>query len=189
MKHRIHTYTDEELFALLPNHNTAEEAFSELYRRLGQRMYAYCVRVLGDVRLAEDVFQEAMLKFYRTGQAGTSIQNVAGYLMQSVRNLCLNAKRDRKTTFSFEDFDLHTPSGAARYEAEELAQLVSSALELLDDEHREALVLREYDGFSYQEIAKITDTSEGNARMRVFRAKQQLRNILQPYLNDMEKHR
>ncbi len=189
MKQRITAYTDEELFACLSETNEAEAAFSELYRRLGQRMYAYCVRVLGDMRLAEDVFQEAMLKFYRAGQEGTKVKNVAGYLMQSVRNLCLNAKRDRKITFSFEDFDLHTPSGAARYEAEELAQLVVSALELLDDEYREAVILREYDGFSYQEIAELTGCTEVNARTRVFRGKQHLRTILQPYFNDIVKHR
>ena len=189
MKQRITAYSDEELFARLHFADEAEAAFSELYRRLGQRMYAYCVRVLGDIRLAEDIFQEAMLKFYRAGQAGTEVKNVAGYLMQTVRNLCLNGKRDRKATFSFEDFDLHTPSGAARYEAEELAQLVASALELLEDEYREAVVLREYDGFSYQEIAALTGCTEVNARTRVFRAKQQLRTILQPYFNDIVKHR
>ena len=189
MKRRITAYTDEELFTLLPNADETEAAFSELYRRLGQRMYAYCVRVLGDVRAAEDIFQEAMLKFYRAGQMGTKVQNVAGYLMQTVRNLCLNGKRDRKITFSFEDFDLHTPSGAARYEAEELAHLVATALEMLEDDHREAVILREYDGFSYQEIAELTGCTEVNARTRVFRAKQQLRTILQPYFNDIVKHR
>lgn len=189
MKNRITSYSDEELFEYLAQAEQAEVAFSELYRRHGQRMYAYCMRVLSNSRQAEDVFQEAMMKFYQSGQAGTVVQNVAGYLMLTVRNLCLNRKRDHKITFSLEDYDFHVPSGAARYEAEELAQLIASALELLDDEYREAVVLREYDGFSYQEIAAITGCTEVNARTRVFRAKQQLRTILQPYFDDIMKHR
>jgi RNA polymerase sigma-70 factor (ECF subfamily) len=186
---RMNTHSDEELYHALSDSASAEAAFAELYRRYGQRMYAYCVRVLGDVRAAEDVFQEAMLKFFRSGQEGTIVQNVGGYLMQTVRNLCLNRKRDAKITFSFQDYDVHVPSGAAEYEAEELAKLVASALELLEDEYREAVILREYDGFSYQEIATITATSEVNARSRVFRGKQQLRAILKPYFNDLLKHR
>lgn len=189
MKHRVTSYSDEELFAHLADAGLAEAAFSELYRRHGQRMYAYCMRVLGSVRQAEDVFQEAMMKFFQSGQSGTEVKNVAGYLMLTVRNLCLNRKRDTKITFSLEDYDIHVPSGAAHYEAEELAQLISSALELLEDDYREAVVLREYDGFSYQEIADITGSTEVNARTRVFRAKQQLRTILQPYFNDIMKHR
>ncbi|MCU0427915.1 MAG: RNA polymerase sigma factor [Candidatus Kapabacteria bacterium] len=185
---RMNTYSDEELFGILTDAANAEAAFAELYRRYGHRMYAYCVRVLGDVRQAEDVFQEAMLKFFRSGQEGTQVQNVGGYLMQTVRNLCLNRKRDTKITFSFEDYDVHVPSSSAAYEAGELAKLVASALELLDDEYREAVILREYDGFSYQDIAAITQTSEVNARTRVFRGKQQLRAILQPYFKDLLKH-
>jgi RNA polymerase sigma-70 factor, ECF subfamily len=189
MNHHGTTYSDEKLFELLADAAQREAAFSELYRRYGQRMYAYCMRVLGNSEQASDIFQEAMIRFYQSGQSQTSVQNVAGYLMKTVRNACLNSKRDNKITFSLEEYDFQVPSGAVRYEAEELAQLIASALELLDDDHREAVVLREYDGFSYQEIASITGCTEVNARTRVFRAKQQLRSILQPYFNDIMKHR
>jgi RNA polymerase sigma-70 factor, ECF subfamily len=189
MENRSMTYSDEELFKQFAHAEQAEAAFSELYRRYGQRMYAYCMRVLGNSQQAEDVFQEAMTKFYQRGQNRTVVSTVAGYLMTTVRNCCLNSKRDNKVTFVLEEYDMHVPSGAAKYEAEELAQLIASALELLDDDYREAVILREYDGFSYQEIASITGCTEGNARTRVFRAKQQLRTILQPYFHDIMKHR
>jgi RNA polymerase sigma factor (sigma-70 family) len=76
------------------------------------------------------------------------------------------------------------PSGTAKYKTKELSPEVITALELLEDEYRETLILREYDGFSYHEIAEMTGTTEVNVRTRVFRAKQQLYTILQPYFDD-----
>jgi RNA polymerase sigma-70 factor (ECF subfamily) len=66
--------------------------------------------------------------------------------------------------------------------------LITTALELLDPEHREAFVLRKYQDLSYQEIAEVTNTSETNARSRVHRAQQKIREILSPYLADIDQH-
>ena len=49
----------------------------------------------------------------------------------------------------------------------------------------ESFVLREYDGLSYQEIADLTQTSLATVKIRIFRAKQKIREILAPYLSDL----
>ena len=72
-------------------------------------------------------------------------------------------------------------------EKTELLKLITTALELLPDDYRESFVLREYDGLSYQEIAEITNSSMATVKIRLFRAKQKIRDILAPYLADLAK--
>ena len=71
------------------------------------------------------------------------------------------------------------------YEQKELLDLITHSLELVDDDFREAFVLREYSGLSYKEIAEVTNITLANAKSRVFRAKQQIKTILKPYLKDL----
>jgi RNA polymerase sigma-70 factor (ECF subfamily) len=65
--------------------------------------------------------------------------------------------------------------------------LIRSALELLDDSYREAFIMRFYEGLSYKEIAEITGDSVSSLKIRVMRAKDQVRSILSPYINDLMK--
>lgn len=65
-------------------------------------------------------------------------------------------------------------------------ELITTALELLPEDYREAFVLREYDGLPYNEIAELTGASLATAKIRVFRAKEKLRKILEPYLRDSQ---
>lgn len=112
------------------------------------------------------------------------MSNVPGFLITIARNLCLNHKRNRKVTVAIDDFHFPT-SESKNYEQKELLDLIARSLELLDYDHREAFVLREYDGLSYEEVAAIVGTSVTNAKSRAFRAKQKIKAILQPYLKDL----
>jgi RNA polymerase sigma-70 factor (ECF subfamily) len=169
-----------------------ELAFKELYNRHSPRLYAYTLKMTGDPQQAKDLFQEAFMRLYKTIQETDKplealMTNVPAFLLRIARNLHLNAKRDAKPTIELEDFHVSV-SPANDHAQSELLQLISSALELLDHEHREAFVLREYDGMSYAEIAEITGTNEATAKTRAFRAKEKIRKILQPYLDDVQRH-
>lgn len=113
--------------------------------------------------------------------------NVPGFLLTIARNLCLNYNRAARPSVSLENLDLPAAERGGVYEEHELLRLITVALDLLDAEHREAFVLREYEGLSYQEIADLTNTNEATAKTRAFRAKQKIRQILTPYLHDIER--
>jgi RNA polymerase sigma-70 factor (ECF subfamily) len=66
-----------------------------------------------------------------------------------------------------------------------MLQLISMALELLPSDMREIFVLREYDGLSYNEISTLLNIKLDTAKVRVFRARQRIKEILQPYLNEL----
>jgi RNA polymerase sigma-70 factor (ECF subfamily) len=182
------SFHDERLYEMLTNGTASERegAFRELYARYGKRVHAYCVRIVGNATHAEDIFQETFVRFFNAAQNEREMTNIPAFLLRIARNLCLNYKRDTRTTIEFKDYDLaHNPH---EYDNSELLNLITTALELLDPEHREAFVLRKYQDLSYQEIAEVTNTSETNARSRVHRAQQKIREILSPYLADIDQH-
>ncbi len=177
-------YSDSELFSMLSKGKPiAEKAFAELYSRFSQRIYAYCLRVTGDENDARDIFQDVFLKFYNSAETHPNVLNVGAYLITITRNLCLNYKRDTKKNLNIEDFTFFTNDST--FEQKEMMELIARALEVLDTDYREAFVLRIYEGMSYQEIADITGTTVSTIKNRVWRAKEKIKNVLTPYLEDM----
>lgn len=184
MQNSFSKYDDSEIFnALKGKKNEAESAFAELYARYAQRVYAYCLRVMGTPEDAGDIFQETFLKFYSSVSSHKEMDNIPGYLLTIARNMCLNYKRDQRTTFNIDDYNIKVNNND--YEKQELLQLISMALELLEFDYREAFVLRQYQGLTYTEIAEITGDSIPAIKNRVWRAKERIKEILTPYLEDM----
>jgi RNA polymerase sigma-70 factor (ECF subfamily) len=180
MNDTLQTYTDEKLFKELCSGNR-EAAFKEIYVRYSSRVYLYCQKVLGKGTLADDVYQETFLNFLKSAHEERDTTHLLGYLLKIARNNCLKVRR--RQTFknvTFEDF--HFPVDDAAFEQEELCRLVTSALDLLIEEHREALVLQMYSGLSYQEIAELTGVPLTTVRNRIARAKSKIREILTPYI-------
>lgn len=177
-------YTDSELFALLRS-DKREGAFAELYSRLSPNVFAYCMRVLGSRDAAYDIFQEAFMRLYQTSERIEYLENVRGYTLAICRNLCLNEKkRAGAQNVEFED-TLYNPGISREAERNEMLQLINMAMELLPHDMREVFVLREYDGLSYNEISVLLNIKLDTAKVRVFRARQRIKEILQPYLNEL----
>ena len=182
MRKYFSQHTDEELCTLLQAGE--KEAFTEIYTRYRSRIYAYALRMIGDKERANDVFQETFTRFFQQCQnSDRELSNVSAYLFTSARNICLNAIRDQKPSTSVEDY--HQVIFQPNHENVELAQLVKTALELLPEHHREAFILREYDGLSYQEIADVTGHTLAMVKIHIFRAKEKLRKVLSPYLEEV----
>jgi len=180
-------YDDASLFAMMrPGMAKREDAFAELYSRYSSRVYAYCMRFLSNQQEAQDIFQEAFVKFYQSAEQDREMTNVPAFLLRIARNLCVNSVRAARPTTSFEEY----MGGFDSYNSDkdELLGLIKGALELLPEDYREVFVLREYDGMSYQDIADITDTNINNIKVKIYRSKQKIRDILQPYLKDLEKN-
>jgi RNA polymerase sigma-70 factor (ECF subfamily) len=183
MSKKYTAYSDKELVELLET-KEKEAAFKELYHRYSAQVHAYCLRVLNNQELAEDIFQETFIRFFKKININRGKTNVPGFLITIARNLCLNYKRDVRPTVSMEGMDFPLNQDMS-YEKKELLDLINNALELIEFEYREAFILREYDGMPYKEIAEITGITIGNAKSRVFRAKKKIKEILAPYLKEL----
>ncbi len=183
MKRKFSKYEDLELLKLLRGEKReAEAAFAEIYARYSQRIYAYCARILGEGEDAKDVFQETFLKFFDAAKSNDKLNSVNFYLFKIARNICLNYKRDKKVSYNLDDYQI-----AARnddYERIEIMELLKTALDLLEFDYREAFILRQYQGMAYKDIATITGDSVSAVKNRVWRAKEKIKEILSPYLED-----
>lgn len=185
MKNRYSQYSDYDLILLLKkDKRTSSDAFQVIYDRYSSVIISYCIRVMGDEDTANDIFQETFIKFYNNCTTETNKFNIKGYLLTIARNLCINAKRDKKNNVSIDYLDMFYSNNQS-YEQKELLDLIKRTLELLDDDYREAFVLREYSGLEYTEIAEVCNITVVNAKSRVHRAKQKLKSILQPYLKEL----
>jgi RNA polymerase sigma-70 factor (ECF subfamily) len=185
MAKKYSSYSDTDLVKLMEgSKEESENAFKELYDRYSSSVHAYCLRVMPSEELAEDIFQEVFIKFYQNVRSAATKTNIPGFLITIARNLCLNYKRDKRQMVPIDDLEFMFPQ-TDNYEQKELLDLITRSLELVDDDYREAFVLREYSGMAYKDIAEICDISLANAKSRVFRAKKQLKSILKPYLKDL----
>ncbi|MFY8000980.1 MAG: RNA polymerase sigma factor [Candidatus Kapaibacteriota bacterium] len=188
--------TDEQLVSQMQSAfrrdpQKANELFTVLYKRHEQRVRLYCVRMLSDTEPARDILQETFVRLYNTLAEGKSIHNVSGYIIRTARNLCFNLKRDTKKTVCVDELEIALPVqngfGHVNHEHNELLEIIGVALDCLDDEYKEAFVLRYYSEMSYEEIADVTGTNANNAASRVFRAKQKLKDLLSRYRIDIER--
>jgi RNA polymerase sigma-70 factor (ECF subfamily) len=167
-----------------------EQAFAELYGRHKQQVYTYCARMLGgDQDMASDAFQDVFIKVYEKASQFREGTNVTGWLFMIARNTCLNVFRSRKPNECIDDHaELESADRSLAPEfAEEqhfLRAKLEQAIAQLPEEYREPLVLREFDGLGYAAIAKIMGTTLPVVKVRIYRAKQKLRDILRPYVSE-----
>lgn len=164
------------------------EAFNFLYERYNRKLYWYCVRMLGNSDAAKDAYQEAFIKVYdkRSEFQG---ENFASWLFTIARNICLNIIRTRRIYVEIEEDAQVTDH--VRESDIGMREFIEKSLEKLPITYREALILREYQECTYQEIAEILNIDLSNAKVRVHRARSMMRKILAPiakeYYSDSSK--
>lgn len=170
--------TEEEIEeAVVAMKNGSREAFQLLYRHYGQIVYRFCLRMTGDKSAAQDALQETFMRVFEHYQELRG-GNFAAWLFTIARRVCLNAIRARRQHDSFNEDFFQAPKEGERDVA--MQACIREALQLLSVPLREALVLREYDGYSYQEIADIVGIDISLAKVRVHRARLAMRKILTP---------
>ena len=174
--------SDNELFLLAQQGDLT--AFNEVFHRYEKKVYVYCVRVLHDEEAAHDAFQEAFMRLYQH-RLSYDGRNFMVWFFTIVRNVCLNMRRNKKQTVPFETSTANTASD--RHPDIALHQEVASALAKLPPDYREAIVLYEYDGYAYKEIAEITGASIATVKIRIYRARKMLRTLLFPVVHDNDR--
>ena len=172
--------SDEELMSRFKQGE--EKSFVTLYDRYHHRLYGYCVKMLKDAVLAEDIHQEVFIRVARKKESFSG-GSFGGWLFAIARNQCLNAIRDRHEHTSIDDLSRSLVAPAQEL-YDEKSELLRNAIESLPDDYREALVLRVYSGFSYQEIAEITESKLATVKVRIHRAKLKLHELLKPYFTE-----
>jgi RNA polymerase sigma-70 factor (ECF subfamily) len=163
------------------------QAFNRLAGKWHAGLYHFVHRTLGNAEEAQDVCQEALLKAYLNIQRLRDPGKFRAWLHHIALNLCRDWHRSAKSRPSGPSIDEVRPAdlltgvrGATdeRAERNDLLAVVREALEGLSLEQRTAILLREYQGFTSQEIAEITGVPAATVRTRIFYGLKSLRRTL-----------
>jgi len=158
------------------------EAFTELYLRFRQRVFSYCLRMLGSSAEAEDLYQEVFIRVYQRANQFAEDKSLAGWIFTIAHNLCLNRIRDRKTFDNIDDMRyLAAPSVDV---GDDWAKRIQEALDQVPAENREPFLLFEYQGLSYIEIAEVMKLTVPAVKSRIYRSRELLRTLLEPYYKE-----
>ena len=176
-------YRDEDL--VTRSKNGELEAFEELVCRYERKVYSLAYRMMGNYDDANDLAQETFLRAFRAISGFRGDSSFSTWLSHIVTNLCRDELRKRYR-ISFESLDQEISLGDNEvkkqipssdpgpdeiYERQELQQELQDLLTTLSPEFRLALVLRDIQGFSYQEIAEQMECSLGTVKSRINRAR------------------
>jgi RNA polymerase sigma-70 factor (ECF subfamily) len=152
-----------------------------LYERHGPAILRFCAQRLGDRDEAEDATQVTFLRALRGLQRGTSLEFESAWLYKIAQNVCLNTQRSAfrrrrlEQPLGFEEIEqLHQ---SVERDADELFGL-SDALRSLPERQRTAIVLREWRGWSYDEIACALGLSQAAVETLLFRSRRTLAKAL-----------
>lgn len=156
--------------------NGNPKAFETLFHRYKDRMYNFAYKMLGNEDSAGDVTQEVFIKLFRSRNNSSQINNLKNWLFILTRNLCLNSIRDQKSQIGLEAIE-EFPGKNETLEPQSLK--IRQALAEIEPSLKEALILREYQGFSYKEISEILGLSDSAVKSLLFRARLRLKEIFE----------
>jgi RNA polymerase sigma-70 factor, ECF subfamily len=153
-------------------------AFHALVDRHSQRLYRVAVSLVGNAADAEDVLQEAFIGAFRGLRGFEGRASVKTWLTRILVMQAAQFRRSRKR----KQAEAMPDSVAAASKSAEAGMDIQAALGQLSAEHRQVLVLREYEGMSYEEIADVLDVPRGTVESRLHRARNEMREKLKSYL-------
>ncbi len=163
-------------------------AFEELVTAHQHRVFGVALRMLGVVAEAEEIAQEVFLRAHRAIRDFRGEARLSTWLYAITSRLCLSrlAAADRRMVRASEDvLTALSSSGedqAVRLERSELEQALHRAITELPEERRLVVVLRDFEGLSYEDIAAALDIEIGTVRSRLHRARVDLKNKLERFL-------
>jgi RNA polymerase sigma-70 factor (ECF subfamily) len=188
MSDQLGKKTDEELVALAQRGD--EDSFNQLVLRWERPIYALAYRTLGREDDARDVCQEAFLRAYRALRGFKGQAKFSSWLYRITLNLCRDwMRKQRRTPVSQvpEGLELSDLAGEAPdavsvedlVARREMSAAVSRVMAMLPEEQRTAIILKEYHGLTFQEIADMLGCPLSTVKTRLYQGLTVLRRNLQ----------
>jgi RNA polymerase sigma-70 factor (ECF subfamily) len=180
--------SDEELVALSQGGDL--DSFNQLVLRWERPIYALAYRVIGREEEARDVAQETFLRAFRALKGFKGQAKFSSWLYRITLNLCRDwIRREKRTPIAVapEGVDLvelageETPSESIEdlIARRQLGRAVSKAMALLPEDQRTAIILKEYHGLTFQEIAELLDCPLSTVKTRLYQGLSVVRRQLQ----------
>jgi len=174
------------------------EAFEELIAKYEKTAYNIAFKMLRNQDDAMDVSQEAFIKVFKSIKTFNFESSFSTWLYRIVTNTCLDFLRKNNNNVYSIDSPINTEEGEIQrdipdtvntpeemLEKQLTKELVQNSINKLDDNHKAVIILRDIEGFSYEEISQILGCSLGTVKSRISRARNNLKDII---LKDKEQN-
>jgi RNA polymerase sigma-70 factor, ECF subfamily len=176
-----------------------ESAFRQLVERYQRRIYQLALGMTKDPDDAMDIAQETFVRVHKYLPSFKGDSSFFTWTYRIATNLCLDAQRKKGRTERVDVIDegdqaeieaamdppSHALAGPQRQALnEELKGKIDEALAGLSENHRAILLLREVEGLSYEELAKVLEIRKGTVMSRLFHARLKMQNKLREYLGE-----
>jgi RNA polymerase sigma factor (sigma-70 family) len=162
--------------------SAAPDRAEELFHEHSRRIYAYCLRQLGSPEEAEDALQATYLNACRSLLSGFEPQIAQAWLFKVAHNVCLTKQRSTWRRRRIErpgDFQEIEELIAAPHNHDDALLGIDDALAALPEQQRRAILLREWQGLSYREVAAEMGITQGAVETLIFRARRGLAAALE----------
>jgi len=176
-----------------------ELAFEELVRKYQQNLFNIVYRHVGDPAEVEDIVQKIFAKVYFSLAKFDNERPFFPWLYRIAINQCYDELRRirRRKILSFTDLDLRDPhsieflvnkarQARAKENDQDMHALLYRMLDRLPEKQRRIIVLRDLEQIPYERIAQLLDCTEQAARLKIFRARTRLRNLMLKALNKQQ---
>ena len=202
MRRQEHSVIDEdaELVSFCKKGNV--DAFEELVRKHQKKMLNIAFRMIGNYEDACEIVQDAFVSAYKAIRHFEEKAKFSTWLYAIVVNLSRNRINQLKIQGSREAFSMDDPvstdsgelavelassepSVLERLEKKDVQQKVQECINALDNEFREVIILRDLQGFSYDDISDMLKMPDGTVKSRIFRAREMLRDCLKRVIGDL----
>jgi RNA polymerase sigma-70 factor, ECF subfamily len=175
-----------------------DQAFRQLIERYQRRIYQLALGMTKDPDDAMDIAQETFVRVHKYLPSFKGDSSFFTWTYRIATNLCLDAarKKGRGERIDVDEGDeaeieaamdppSHALAGPARQALnQELKEKMDEALQGLSENHRAILLLREVEGLSYEELAKVLGIRKGTVMSRLFHARLKMQNKLREYLGE-----
>lgn len=181
-------FTLDDDFSLINAFNDGDQsAFSRLVSRHKEKVRNLIYATLGDARNVEDISQEVFIIVYHKLHTFRFQSRFTTWLYRITINKCKDHLRRVKLRSIFtylhsEDAEKVTVSSSESFD---IKQVVREAVIRLPEKLRYPLILRDFEGCSYEEIADVLETEIGTVKSRIFRAREFLKKDLEPLKNEL----
>jgi len=192
----IQSTNDEELISLY--YQGDQEALKVIFQRHKDKLFNFALRFVGNRADAEDAVSHVFMMVCEKRYAIKPGASFKTWAYTVARNICLSKIRSRGKFFSLwspkndpnydQAIDVIDQKAIAREQLsqKEIMAIIQNAINKLPEEQKEALLLREYNGFTYEEIAQVLECSLEKVKVLIFRARNHLKDVLPPVLLEGE---
>jgi RNA polymerase sigma-70 factor, ECF subfamily len=176
----IENQTDEKLYVLMTGGNA--KAFNLLYKRYQDKLFYYFYRMLGNEKeVAQDFLQEIFFKIIDKPHLFDPGRKFSTWIYSVAHNMCKNEYRSqavRKIIIKGENVDIHYENHVNHPEKELIIDAIFQELELFDENHRTAFLLKYREELGIEEIGEILGLAPGTVKSRLFYTRKRLQEVL-----------